>query len=80
MAKNDIIEAEINKVLDFIKTQEDLDESILDDMVHDTASSMASDANNGGFRAQVEFLLKTSAATGHGGTPEDIIKHIKENL
>ena len=70
-----IHDAEVKQVLDFIcKSPKVVDEQVLDELVQDTASRMASDANNGGFRAQVEFLLNN-----YGGTPEDIIKYLEEN-
>lgn len=33
-------------------------ETLLDGLVHDTASAMASDVNNTGRKAQIEYLLK----------------------
>jgi len=60
-------------VMEFIKTlePEKLDERALDEVVHDTASTLASDANNGGFKDQVAFLLK------YGWTAETLIGYIK---
>lgn len=64
---------EQEKVVEFIKTldADKLEEMALDSAVHDTASTLASDANNGGFQSQVEFLLK------YGWTAETIIGYIK---
>lgn len=64
---------EQEKVVEFIKTldAEKVDEMALDEAVHDTAATLASDANNGGFQSQVEFLLK------YGWTAETIIGYIK---
>lgn len=42
--------------IDYEALTEDQHE-ILDDLVHDTASQIASDTNNAGPKAQVEFLL-----------------------
>ena len=66
-------EQEKEKVLEFIKTldADKLGEMALDEAVHDTAASLASDANNGGFESQVEFLLK------YGWSAETVIGYIK---
>jgi hypothetical protein len=40
----------------------------LDEMVHDAASCLATEANNGGLEAQVAFLLE------HGQTAETILE------
>jgi hypothetical protein len=60
-------------VMKFLKTlePEKLDERALDEVVHDTAATQASDANNGGFESQVEFLLK------NGWTADTIIGYLK---
>jgi hypothetical protein len=61
------------KVLAFIKTldADKMNEMALDEAVHDTAATMASDANNGGLESQVEFLLK------HGWNAETVIGYIQ---
>jgi hypothetical protein len=46
--------------------------SHLDDVVHDAASSKASDANNGGLDTQLEFLLSTCE-----WTPQDILNALE---
>lgn len=69
----DIHRAEMKQVMDFIKENNIDDEGVLDELVHDTASRLATDANNGGWQSQVEFLLNN-----YGGTPEDIINYLKE--
>lgn len=44
----------------------------LDDVVHDAASGLASDANNSGLDGQIEFLVDTC-----GWTTEDIINNVR---
>jgi hypothetical protein len=44
-----------------------IESSHLDDLVHDAASSLASDANNEGIDGQINFLMDTC-----GWTTEDI--------
>jgi hypothetical protein len=60
-------------VMDFIKTldADKLSEMALDEAVHDTASSQGSDANNGGFESQVEYLLN------NGWSADAVIGYIK---
>lgn len=67
------MEEQAAKVMEFIQSldAEKCTEMELDEAVHDTAATLASDANNGGYQAQVEFLLK------HGWTVETIIGYIK---
>lgn len=50
---------EINEIIAIIKRQDaDLtDEGALDDLVHETASLVASAINNGGYPKQLEYLL-----------------------
>lgn len=43
----------------------------LDDTTHDAASILASEANNGGLEAQVDFLMDKC-----GWSAEDIIKEV----
>jgi len=64
---------EAEKVMEFIKTlnAEQCTEMELDSAVHDTAATIASDVNNGGYQSQVEYLLK------NGWTVETIIGYIK---
>ena len=47
-------------------------EDSLDEAVHDTASEAASNANNGGLKAQIKYLLD------HGWTVEELIKYCHE--
>jgi len=47
------------------------EEDALDEVVHDTAATQASDANNGGFESQVAYLLK------NGWSADSIIGYIK---
>lgn len=42
--------------LDILKDGDEITQTDLDDLVHDAASSMASDANNGGIEGQIHFL------------------------
>jgi len=53
---------------------DELKEGELDDIVHDAASQMASNANNGGVDEQIEFLTVIS-----GWTEEDIRKAFLDN-
>lgn len=64
---------EAEAVLKFLRTldADKMDESILDAAVHDTASSLASDANNSGLQAQIAFLI------ANGWTAESLIGWIK---
>lgn len=48
-----------------------MESSHLDDLVHTAASNLASDANNGGMEAQVNFLMDTC-----GLSSEDITKEM----
>lgn len=65
--------ADMITVMEFIKTlePEKFDERALDEVVHDTAATQASDANNGGVKSQVAFLLS------NGWTAETIVGYIK---
>jgi hypothetical protein len=65
--------AEIQKVTEFIKTldADKRDDMNLDEAVHDTAATLASDANNGGLASQLGFLLK------YGWNADTIIGYIK---
>ena len=45
--------------------------AFLDDIVHDAASTLASNANNGGVDAQLDFLMDKC-----GWDAEDILKQI----
>ena len=45
----------------------------LDDVVHDAASSLASNANNGGMKEQIEFLITTC-----GWSEEDILRALDQ--
>lgn len=67
------MDEQAKKVMEFIGTlnADECTEMELDSAVHDTASTLASDANNGGYQSQVEFLLK------YGWTVETIIGYIK---
>ena len=67
MSKANVVD--IDKCMDKIKTltPEQLDEGQLDEAVHHVASQEASEANNGGFQAQVIFLLEK------GLTVEDVL-------
>ena len=53
---------------------DELKEGELDDIVHDAASQMASNANNGGVDEQIEFLTVIG-----GWTEEDIRKAFLDN-
>lgn len=57
------------KIQSIVSNLEELDASPsdLDEFVHDCANSVASDVNNAGIEAQVEFLL------GNGVNEKDII-------
>ncbi len=48
-----------------LRPDEELKDADLDDAVHDTASSLAADANNGGIGSQLGFLF------AHGWTPPE---------
>ncbi len=48
-----------------LKPDDKLEDTDLDDVVHDIASSLASDANNGGIGAQLDFLFE------HGWNPPE---------
>jgi hypothetical protein len=67
MSKASVVD--IATIMDKIKTltPEQLDEGQLDEAVHHVASQEASEANNGGFQAQVIFLLEK------GLTVEDVL-------
>lgn len=55
--------------------QEEGIESVhLDDIVHDAASTQASNANNGGFDSQIEYLINT------GWTHDEILSAAKQAL
>lgn len=49
-----------------------LDTHDLDSVVHDAASTLASNANNEGLSGQIQFL------TSHGWSYDDILKAAKE--
>lgn len=49
-----------------------VDESALDDMVHDAASAIGSNVNNAGVEAQVRFLL------GEGVLSDEILQAVKD--
>lgn len=49
-----------------------LDTLDLDNVVHDAASALASNANNEGLSGQIQFL------TSHGWSYDDILKAAKE--
>lgn len=42
-----------------ILVEKGIESALLDDLVHEAASSLASNANNGGMEAQIEFLTNT---------------------
>ena len=46
---------------------------VLDDLVHDAASSMASKANNGGVESQIDFLVDNDYYT-----LDSLVKYINE--
>lgn len=48
----------VSRLVGFIQTLDDVDESSLDELVHDVKSGEAADINNGGFESQIEFLLE----------------------
>ena len=48
-----------------LKPDDELEDTELDDVVHDIASSLASDANNGGIGTQIDFLFE------HGWNPPE---------
>jgi hypothetical protein len=48
-----------------LRPDDKLEDTDLDDVVHDIASSLASDANNGGIGAQLDFLFE------HGWNPPE---------
>ena len=47
--------------------------ALLDDIVHEAASDLAANANNGGMKEQINFLITTC-----GWSEEDILKAVKE--
>jgi hypothetical protein len=48
-----------------------IESSLLDDIVHEAASSLASNANNGGIDGQIDFLIDTC-----GWSHEDILNRL----
>ena len=55
-----------------LKPDDELEDTDLDDVVHDIASSFAADANNDGIGAQLDFLLE------HGWhPPEHLLRESK---
>jgi hypothetical protein len=63
-----MVKAELKETLQ----KNGIEASSLDDIVHDAASSKASDANNGGTEGQIDFLLNTC-----GWTPQDILNALE---
>lgn len=59
--------------LRLLSSREDV-QQLLDDLVHDRASSAASEANNGGFFHQLQFLFE------NGDTPASVLTTIKEGI
>lgn len=64
----------LKEIMDYANEQGTRDESLLDDEVHDTASSIASTVNNSGFEEQVKFLLT------HNGIHDETVDHLKKLL
>ena len=62
--------AMVQKLIDELRL-EDSDE-VLDEAVHEAASEMATEVNNGGFHAQLDYLLSS------GWKPEDILGRVKQ--
>lgn len=50
------LDAEVKRLTKLAK-EHNVGENFLDEHVHDLASSLASDANNGGVEGQIKFLL-----------------------
>jgi hypothetical protein len=48
-----------------------IESSLLDDTCHEAASSLASNANNGGLDSQIDFLIDTCE-----WSPKDILKTV----
>lgn len=46
------------KIADRLAEEESLEDADLDELVHETASALAGDANNRGIQGQIEFLKK----------------------
>ncbi len=67
MSKASVVDIETVMAKIRTLTPEQLDEGQLDEAVHHVASQEATDANNGGFQAQVIFLLEK------GLTVEDVL-------
>jgi hypothetical protein len=62
---------ELKQIVEAVKELESTEDGVqlnLDDAVHDAASAMATEFNNGGYIEQVAFLTK------RGYTKEDILK------
>lgn len=62
-----MVKAELKAIL----LKNGLESASLDDLVHDAASSLATDANNGAIDEQLNFLLTTC-----GWSPQDIIDRV----
>lgn len=62
-----MVRAELKEIL----LKNGLEAASLDDITHDAASSLATNANNEGVDGQLEFLLTTC-----GWSPQDIIDRI----
>lgn len=69
------LEIHIQGIMACVKENgKELPEDCLDDLVHDTASGLASAANNGGLEEQVKFILS------NGGTVEEVFETIRGAL
>jgi hypothetical protein len=73
LTNNDIISANLKRAeLKKILFNNGIESSSLDETVHDAASCMASEANNGGIDGQLAFLLDTC-----NWNPQDILKALE---
>lgn len=64
----------LQEVIDYADEQGTRDDLLLDEEVHETASNIASNVNNGGLEEQLKYLLSNN------GIEEEYIKKIKELL
>jgi hypothetical protein len=62
----------IQTIVEMLKIDGEVEDGLLDDLVHDTASEIASAVNNEGVEDQVAFLL------GANWSGEDILFKVKE--
>jgi hypothetical protein len=74
MSKANVVD--IEKCMDKIKTftPEQTADGLLDEAVHHVASQDATEANNGGFQAQVTYLLE------RGCTVEDVLMLLDSSI